>query len=355
MRKILYFTLAVALPVMLPAQAPAPASQPAPTPVVSAANSPKIVFKENAFDFGNKDEGPDITHEFTFHNRGRSDLIIKNVGTSCGCTAAVVRKKGTNPDSAAAYPVTFSPAEGGSIKVTYHTQGRPGHATKVITITSNDVANPNIQVTINMTVVREVDIMPDKVYLYAIKHGEEHSSQIKILGKPGDPLDIISVESTGKVVSVTSVPYSEGDRHGATLNVTLPATQPIGAITDDLIVKTTNPKKPQLDIAVVGEVVGRVQWTPKNVTFGPNQEQPVFVNVTANPPQGFSLRSVSTVKHLCRPSIKPNNNPDGSVSYQLSIIPIKNIPKESDGKDEVIVTTNDSETPEFRVEVQTSH
>jgi hypothetical protein len=332
------------------------APQPQPTPTLSAAESPKIVFNSNSFDFGNKDEGPDITHEFSFRNRGYSDLIIKNVGTSCGCTAAVCRKKGASPDSAAAYPVTFEPGEGGVIKVTYHTQGRPGHATKVITITSNDVSNPNIQVTINMTVVREVDVIPDKAYFWASKHGEEHTTQVKILGPPGIPLEVTSVESTGKVVAVTSTPYSEADRHGATLNVTLPATQPIGNINDDLIVMTTSLKKPQLDIQVVGEVVGRVQWTPKSVNLGANQEQPVYVNVTANPPQGFVVRNVYSVKHLCRPSIKTlYNNQDGTASYQLSIIPVKNIPKDSDGKDEVIATTNDPEMTEFKVDVQTSH
>jgi hypothetical protein len=365
MRKILFFTLAVALPGLLLSQgSPNPKAgvvspgQPAPTPTLTAAQSPKIVFKETAFDFGNVDEGPDITHEFWFRNRGRATLKITNVGTSCGCTAAVLDgcyEKPMDPSVKAEIP----PGGRCSIKVTYHTQSRPGHATKIITISSNDVSNSSFQVKIDMTVVREVDVAPDKVYLYAVKHGEEHSSQIKILGRPGQPLEVLSVESTGKVVSVTSTPVTEGEgdqkRHGATLNVTLPATQPIGPITDDLVVKTTSSKKPQLDIQVMGEVVGRVQFNPRNVYFGPNQDQPVFVNITANPPQGFAVRNVSSVKHLCRPSIKTVKNPDGTVGYQLSIQAVKNIPKDSDGKDQVLVTTNDPETPEFKVDVQASH
>ena len=354
MRKMMFAALAFALPVMLLAQgAPAPnavaqaPSQPAPTPTVSAADAPKIVFKDTEFHFGNVDEGGDITHEFVFHNRGKSTLHITNVGTSCGCTAAVEDKK------------DILPAGKGVIKVTYHTSGRPGHAQKIITISSNDPANPNFQVKIDMTVVREIDVQPDKVYLYAIKHGEEHTTQVKILGKPGQPLDILSVESTGKVVSVTSAPYTEGDgdgkRYGATLTVTLPATQPIGGITDDLVVKTSSVKKPQIDVQVMGEVVGRVQWNPKNVYLGANQDQPVFVNISANPPQGFAVRSVSSIKHLCRPSIKTMTNADGTLGYQLSILALKSLPKDSDGKDQVLVTTNDPETPEFKVDVQGSH
>jgi hypothetical protein len=321
---------------------------PAPTPTVSAADAPKIFFKETEFHFGNVDEGPDITHEFIFRNRGKSTLHINNVGTSCGCTAATVGDK-----------KDYLPGEKGVIKVTYHTQGRPGHAQKIITITSNDPANSNFQVKIDMTVVREIDVSPDRVYFYAVKHGEEKTSDVKILGKPGKKLQIKSVTSGNKVVSVSSKPYSEGNgadtRVGEILTVTLPNTQPIGNISDSIAVLTNDLKKPEIDIQVMGEVVGRVQWNPKNVYFGPKQEQPVFVSITANPPQGFAVRSVSSIKHLCRPSIKTTNNADGTVNYQLSIVPIKNIPKDSDGKDQVLVTTNDSEMQEFKVDVQTSH
>ncbi len=354
MRQLLFLAFAFTLPLLVsadgtPASAPGAVApdQPVPTPTISAAMAPKIVFKETAFNFGDVEEGPDITHEFVFHNRGKSTLHINNVGTSCGCTAAVGDKK------------DIAPGGKGTIKVTYHTSGRPGHATKIITVTSNDPTNPNFQVKIDMTVVREIDVTPDRVYLYAVKHGEEKDTQVKILGKPGKKLNILSVTSNNKVVAVTSAPYSEGDgtnkRMGVTLNVVLPATQPIGSISDNVVVKTDDLKKPEIEIQVMGEVVGRVQWSPKNVYFAPRQEQPVFVNITANPPQGFAVRSVSTEKHLCRPSIKSVNNPDGTVSYQLSILPVKSIPKDSDGKDEVVVNTNDNEMPTFKVDVQTSH
>ena len=109
----LLFTLALALPLSLVADGPgvpAPGSStpvvPAPTPTVSAADAPKIFFKETEFHFGNVDEGPDITHEFIFRNRGKSTLHINNVGTSCGCTAATVGDK-----------KDYLPGEKGVIKV----------------------------------------------------------------------------------------------------------------------------------------------------------------------------------------------------------------------------------------------
>jgi len=322
----------------------------APTVTPDSAKAPLIFIPESIFDFGEVEEGPDLKHVFKISNRGQSPLDLNSIIT----TDAVMVYK-TPPQT----HWDILPGGQGGITVIYHTMGRPGHATKMINFTTNDPLRPEIQFQISMTVVREVDVMPDKVYFYGIKHGEEHSTQVKLLGKRGMPLEVLSVESAGKMVSVSSTSYSEGEgsqkRYGATLNVTLPAAQPIGTIKDDLVIKTTNAKKPQLDVEVVGEIVGRVQWTPKIVYFGANQEQPVFVNITANPPQGFAVKSVSSVKHLCRPFLKTVTNPDGSVGFQLKITVLKDISKDSDGKDQVIVTTNDPETPQFSVDVQGSH
>ncbi|HEY5037863.1 MAG TPA: DUF1573 domain-containing protein, partial [bacterium] len=142
---------------------------PTPTATVNPLTAPKIFCAHPNFDFGNVDEGPDIIHEFYLRNKGKSTLKITNVGTSCGCTAAVVKKLGTK-DEAATLPAEISPGGRGVIKATYHTSGRPGHATKFITVSSNDPANANFQLKLDMTVTREVDSQPDRIYLYGVQY-----------------------------------------------------------------------------------------------------------------------------------------------------------------------------------------
>src|SRR5271170_1382725 len=70
------------------------AAAPVPTPTADAASAPKITCAAPNFDFKTVDEGPDIVHEFHCRNHGAGKLIITNVSTSCGCTAAVVKKLG---------------------------------------------------------------------------------------------------------------------------------------------------------------------------------------------------------------------------------------------------------------------
>ena len=47
---------------------------------------PVIQFEEVEHDFGRILEGETVSYSFNFKNSGKSDLIIAEVSTSCGCT-----------------------------------------------------------------------------------------------------------------------------------------------------------------------------------------------------------------------------------------------------------------------------
>ncbi len=315
-----------------------------PTPVVDMANAPEIVCPHPNFDFGTVDEGPDITHEFHFRNKGKGTLKISNVGTSCGCTAAVAGDKEVPPGGKSV------------IKATYHTNGRPGHATKIITVTSNDPKNPQYQMKLDMTVARDIDVQPDRIYLYNIHHGQAKDTPVTILGKAGMKFHIISAEitSTAKVVSVTTpveVTDDKDGRKGGTFTVSLPATQPIGAFTDEITVKTDSKKKPTITIPVLGEIVGKIQFNPKQFTFQPHQETPVTVTFNVENPKTFVIRRVETEKHLVRAYVEKNQNYGGD-QYTVVIKPAGNLPADSDGKDKVTVWTNDDEQKSVTIDIQ---
>jgi hypothetical protein len=311
-------------------------SVPTPTPTVDLATAPRVYVKKAKHHFGEVVEGPEITHNFRFYNNGASTLHIHNIGTSCGCTGAVL---GGNND--------IPPGESGIVKVTYHTQGRPGKATKTITITSNDPVNPNYTLEIDMTVVREVELLPERVFFSNVKKGTKQTATFKVLGRSEMPLKVLSAESANKVVSVTAIkPYTDKEqkRSGAEIELTLPESYPITAINDEIIVKTDNEKKPEVKAIVAGEVVGRVQCNPASLTFNQGQDYPntVQFNVTDNP-RDFVIRRVETKNKFVRPYVKKVPGPNGIDQYSMIVNVIKKIPQESDGEEEIIVYTNDND------------
>jgi hypothetical protein len=328
-----------------------------PSPTVAAPPSPdapKFYCAHPVFDFGNMDEGPDITHEFRFKNSGRTPLKITHVATSCGCTAAVVEENGVAKTPSETDPVVIPPGARSSIKATYHTSGRVGHAEKIITVTSNDPVNPQFQIHMSMTVVREIDVQPDKLYLYGIHHGQARDTEVKITGKPGMQLDILSAVATNNKVTLSPVkPFSDDkeNKTGATFTVSVPATYDIGNFTDEIVVKTNNAKKPEIKIDVLGEVVGKVQYNPKQFYFPAHSQMPVTVILSVEQPNGFTIRKVESTKHLVRAYSKVTST-GGNQQFLIIAEPVNHVPDDSDGKDQVVIWTNDPEQPNLSIEVQ---
>ena len=363
MKSLFAFPVILSLPALALAQGAIPPAHPAAVPVVSApastptvdaAHAPKIYCGVPKHDFGVVDVGPDIVHLFKVRNRGRGELKITDVHTSCGCTAGVVSQNGVDKHPSATDPVVVPPGRSTIIKATYHTAGHNGKIDKIIYVGSNDPANSNFQLQISMNMVPEVDVQPNQLWIPDVKHGQSHPVTIKVLGKPATDLQVLSAESANHVVTVTSLTPLKDDqqnRTGASIVVDVPVTQVIGSFSDTINLKTNDPKKTDISVSVTGEVTGKVRWDRKNLYFQPNQQEPVTVTFTADDPGKFAIRHVESAKHLVRPSIIKSRT-GGADQYSLVATVVKNIPKDSDGKDQILVYTNDDELSKISIDVQ---
>jgi hypothetical protein len=93
------------------------------------ANAPKISFSESTFEFQNIKQGEKVEHTFTITNHGKSDLVIRKVKASCGCTAV-------NPKDR-----VVAAGSSTTMKVIFNSAGRVGKQNKTITVISNDPAH----------------------------------------------------------------------------------------------------------------------------------------------------------------------------------------------------------------------
>jgi hypothetical protein len=93
-------------------------------------NAPSISFDNNTFDFADIKQGEKVEHVFTITNIGKSDLFIRSVKASCGCTAV-------NPED------DMVPAGASTtMKVVFDSRGKVGKQNKTITIITNDPDHP---------------------------------------------------------------------------------------------------------------------------------------------------------------------------------------------------------------------
>ncbi|MEP0860485.1 MAG: DUF1573 domain-containing protein [Ignavibacterium sp.] len=101
-----------------------------------------LYLPENQFNFGQVKEGTTVSHTFELVNKGTDILNIKDVRTSCGCTAALVSSS------------ELKPGEKGTLKVDLDTKGRQGKMSRTISIMSNDSEQSTKVITIYAEVLK---------------------------------------------------------------------------------------------------------------------------------------------------------------------------------------------------------
>lgn len=88
-------------------------------------NAPKAVFPTTNYNFGTIREGETAEFDFVVENQGKSNLIIRKIKSSCGCTAAMPGKK------------IIAPGEKTVIAAKFNSRGKKGNNYKTITVVTN--------------------------------------------------------------------------------------------------------------------------------------------------------------------------------------------------------------------------
>jgi hypothetical protein len=107
------------------------------------ANAPQVQFEETNKDFGIVNEGDIIEHKFILTNTGKSDLIIRKIRASCGCTTVA-------PDVN-----VLQPGKQTALSASFRTAGFSGRQSKSITVITNDPKQPNVVLRLSGTIQKK--------------------------------------------------------------------------------------------------------------------------------------------------------------------------------------------------------
>jgi len=104
---------------------------------------PILKLSKYNYNFGTIKEGEKKEVIIKVTNIGTDDLIIKNIRTSCGCTAALMNNKKLKPN------------ESDLLKIKFDSKNMEGEIARTITLTTNDPKNPNKVIVIIAKVIKE--------------------------------------------------------------------------------------------------------------------------------------------------------------------------------------------------------
>ncbi len=107
------------------------------------AAAPVVSYDMESFDFGDIKPGSKVEHIFNLKNTGKSDLLIRDVKSSCGCTAV------SPPKNMVAANETVP------LKVSFDSTGKSGRQNKTITVITNDPKNPTTILRISSNILAQ--------------------------------------------------------------------------------------------------------------------------------------------------------------------------------------------------------
>jgi hypothetical protein len=105
-------------------------------------NPPVFKVVATTVDIGTMDPATNKEVEFKFSNEGKRDLVIRNIRSTCGCTAV---QQGNNS--------VVKPGESSSIKATFNSGSYKGKVTKAIYVYTNDPKNSEVILMLNAEVI----------------------------------------------------------------------------------------------------------------------------------------------------------------------------------------------------------
>jgi hypothetical protein len=115
------------------------------------ADAPAIEFENMVYDYDTIKQGDIKEYDFKFSNKGKTDLILRKVKASCGCTATAPAE------------TTIKGGASSTIKITFNSSGKTGNQNKTITVISNDPKNPNITLSVKGYILAPpTDAQPNK-------------------------------------------------------------------------------------------------------------------------------------------------------------------------------------------------
>ena len=82
-----------------------------------------------------------MSHEYKFTNKGKSNLLIRKVTASCGCTAVMASEQ------------VIAPGKTGVIKASFDSTGKTGKQNKTVTVITNDPVSSKVMLWVRGEVV----------------------------------------------------------------------------------------------------------------------------------------------------------------------------------------------------------
>jgi len=193
-----------------------------------AQGSPKIKVDKTVFDFGVIYRGNSAEGDFIIRNEGNDTLRIKNVRSSCGCTAAILDKKNLGPNEQTKLNAKFS---SGRFK---------GRVNKKIFVYTNDTQSPITVLEVQGEVKVDLEVTPSMIYFSGLKVGDRVERKISLKNVSDSMITVQEISSTVPAIKLELLKMKIVPGEAANLNLVVDKVEKDMKLTGSLTIRNTS-------------------------------------------------------------------------------------------------------------------
>lgn len=214
---------------------------------VESLRPPRASFAAPTHDFGRVEQGAVVRHAFRLRNEGDVDLNVVGTRAACDCAVDVKAR-------------TVAPGDSATIDVTFDTAAVHGPQERTVTVYTNDPQQRTLLLAMQGEVGLDVAVVPRQIYVGNLPRGAPIEPEVEIRSHDGGGR-VTAVESAGGFLRAE--PLEDGR-----LALAIASGAPLGDFADDVLVYTTNHRRPLLRLHVRGTVAADVVASPSRLDFG---------------------------------------------------------------------------------------
>jgi hypothetical protein len=204
--------------------------------------------------YGEVIEGEMVMHSFLMRN-DTDTILTMNARVSCGCIKAVLSKESLKPGSTS------------TLSIWLDTTGEDGHVEQFADITTNDPQNKRFRLTVSANVVKEVSILPDRLWLGEAPRNATFEQEFTFSKRNDKKFDIKKVDVP------VGVEYELGQKsvnNGITqipVRFTINTGDSLGNYQRTIAVETERSKKKEHKIEISGVVLPDLKVIPPQINI----------------------------------------------------------------------------------------
>ena len=217
-------------------------------------SGPQMRFAESFFDFGKVAGGEVVKHAFYFTNTGDRLLEIRDVKSTCGCTAV------------GQWSHRVEPGQAGVLPIELHTAGLAGAVVKPITVTYNTTNQPPAMLQVTGTVWWSIEVLPRSAALSTVAGASSNASTVvRIINHEEEPLTLSELVSGNPKIAAELKTVRPGNEYELVVRLVPPLGS--GNIFGNVTMKTSQRKTPVLTVPVWAVAQAPVIATPSLLTL----------------------------------------------------------------------------------------